>query len=93
VAWGGNRAGRADLLESGETTVGTAIRVGHRRATPVGGRVEITAALASASGRRLTFAVPATDTSGGVVAAGQIERAIVDRRRFLARAPSPDVRG
>jgi predicted thioesterase len=83
----------ADLLEAGETTVGTAIRVEHRRATPVGGRVEITVALASANGRRLTFAVQATDAAGSVVAAGQMERAIVDRRRFLARAPSPDVRG
>ena len=34
------------FLGTGQTTVGTAIRIEHRRATPVGGSVEITATLA-----------------------------------------------
>jgi len=33
----------AAFLGTGQTTVGTAIRIEHRRATPVGGSVEITA--------------------------------------------------
>lgn len=73
------------LLEAGQTSVGTAIRVDHVRATPVGGRVELTAtAPESPNGRRLTFTVSAVDADGKQVATGEIERAIVDRARFLA---------
>ena len=75
----------AAFLGRGQTTVGTAIRVEHRRATPVGGSVEITATPPRDLARsRLTFPVQATDGSGEVVAVGEIDRAIVDRQRFLA---------
>jgi predicted thioesterase len=81
----------AALLEMGQTTVGSAIRVEHRRPTPVGGSVEITATLPrDAAGRRLTFAVNAVDSFGHVVAAGEIDRVIVDRGRFLAAASNAD---
>jgi fluoroacetyl-CoA thioesterase len=60
-------------------------RIEHRRATPVGGSVEITATPSrGVAGSRLTFDVQAIDGSGQLVAAGQIDRAIVDRQRFLA---------
>ena len=77
----------APLLADGQTTVGTAVRVEHRRATPVGGTVEVTAALVGEpDGRRLTFAVDALDGSGQSVAAGEIDRVIVDRERFIRGA-------
>jgi fluoroacetyl-CoA thioesterase len=79
------------FLQTGQTTVGTAIRIEHRRATPVGGSIEITATPPyEAAGSRLTFHVQAVDSSGEVVAAGEIERTIVDRRRFLASVPALD---
>ena len=60
-------------------------RIEHRRATPVGGSVEITATPSrGVAGSRLTFDVQAIDGSGQLVAAGHIDRAIVDRQRFLA---------
>jgi fluoroacetyl-CoA thioesterase len=60
-------------------------RIEHRRATPVGGSVEITATPSrNVDGSRLTFDVQAIGGSGQLVAAGQIDRAIVDRQRFLA---------
>jgi fluoroacetyl-CoA thioesterase len=75
----------AAFLEPGQTTVGTAIRIEHRRATPVGGSVEITATPPpDVAGSRLTFQIQAVDGSGKIVAAGEIDRAIVDRQRFLA---------
>jgi predicted thioesterase len=75
----------AGFLGSGQTTVGTSIRIQHRRAAPVGGSVEITATPPHDVARhRLTFRVLAVDGSGEVIAAGEIDRAIVDRRRFLA---------
>ncbi|MQY34428.1 hypothetical protein SRB17_23970 [Streptomyces sp. RB17] len=80
----------ASFTGSGQTTVGTAVRVRHLRATPVGGRVEVSAeASASVAGGRLTFAVQAVDGSGRLVATGEIDRAVVDRQQFLARTADP----
>ncbi len=82
----------ARFLETGQTTVGTAVRIEHNRATPVGGRVEITAkAPSNPAGRQLTFVVRAIDGSGRLVSAGEIDRVIVDRQRFLASASGADV--
>jgi fluoroacetyl-CoA thioesterase len=72
------------FLGAGQTSVGTSIRVDHLRATPVGGNVEVTAeAPAAPAGRRLTFTVSAADGSGRAVAAGEIDRIVVDTERFL----------
>jgi predicted thioesterase len=80
----------AALLDPGQTTVGTAIRIEHRRATTVGGSVEISATpTGDIAGRRLTFDVLAVDEAGQVVSAGQIDRAIVDRNRFLEAVSRP----
>ncbi len=80
----------APFLGPGQTTVGTAIRIAHHRATPVGGQVDITAKPPlSAADRILSFLVQASDNSGRLVGAGEIDRAIVDRDRFLSRL-SPD---
>lgn len=60
------------------------MRIEHRRPTRVGDSVEIDVDPPDAAdGRRLTFVVRVTDASGKVVAAGEIDRAIVDRDRFL----------
>ncbi|MET9452272.1 thioesterase family protein [Streptomyces cinerochromogenes] len=88
IAWMEAATVRAAVpfLGADQTTVGTAVRVEHLRATGVGGEIEVTAEPASApTGRRLTFAVRAVDGSGRVVAKGEIERAVVDRQRFLER--------
>ena len=80
----------AAFLNPGQTSVGIAIRIEHRRATAVGGSVEITATPPrDADGRVLTFEVRAVDGAGQVVAAGQIDRVIVDRNRFLEAASQP----
>ncbi|MGW0818752.1 thioesterase family protein [Streptomyces viridiviolaceus] len=80
----------AAFTGAGRTTVGTAIRVEHLRATRVGGRVDVvTEPPVPATGGRLTFRVRAVDGAGEVVATGEIDRAVVDRQRFLAAAPRP----
>jgi fluoroacetyl-CoA thioesterase len=74
----------------GQTTVGTGIRIEHRRPTKVGDVVDVVAELASApTGTRVTFSVRATDGAGEVVASGEIDRVIVDRDRFLSRVHDP----
>lgn len=81
----------ASLLDAGQTTVGTSIRVDHRRATPLDAGVTAEAATTARSeGRRLTFAVRVVDDEGEVVASGEIDRVIVDRERFLASVTRAD---
>ncbi|MFF8726964.1 thioesterase family protein [Streptomyces sp. NPDC015171] len=90
IAWMEAATVRAAVpyLGAGQTSVGTAVRVEHLRATRVGGAVEVTAEPRSAPTLgRLTFAVRAVDGAGRTVASGEIERAVVDRERFLAPPP------
>jgi predicted thioesterase len=72
-------------LDSGLTTVGTRVELDHRAATPVGRTVVAEATLAKVDGRRLLFEVVVRDGQT-VVAEGRIERVLVDRHRFLAKA-------
>jgi fluoroacetyl-CoA thioesterase len=87
----------APQLASGETTVGTSVTMEHRRASPVGSSLVIEAELTEVDGSRLVFsfiarrahssapaAAPGADED--VVGAGTIERVVVSRERFLARA-------
>jgi predicted thioesterase len=79
----------AQFIEPGQTTVGTGVCIEHRRASGTGGTVEVTAEPPAApDGKRISFQVRATDQSGEVVAEGRIDRAIVDRERFLAALPN-----
>jgi predicted thioesterase len=78
-------AATATRMAPGMTTVGVRVELDHRVATPVGRTVVAQAKLAKVDGRRLLFEVTVTD-HGQVVADGRVERALVDRRRFMARA-------
>lgn len=83
VAWleAATVAEAAPGLGPGQTTVGAAVRVRHRRPTPVGGTVEVYARLTT-DGDRLTFDVSAVDGDGHTVADGEIDRVVVDRAEF-----------
>jgi fluoroacetyl-CoA thioesterase len=72
----------ADELDDSVASVGMRIRVDHLQPTPVGAAVTAEAVLDKIDGRRLTFTVSVSDT-GGLVAAGKITRALVDRASFL----------
>ncbi|MEJ2866638.1 thioesterase [Actinomycetospora sp. OC33-EN08] len=69
-----------------QTTVGTAVRVKHRRPTRVGGTVTTKAKLTSGPDEkgRLSFTVSATDGDGATVADGEIDRVIVERMGAFA---------
>src|SRR5690242_7352331 len=72
-------------LPPGTTTVGTRVELDHRLATAVGRTVAAEARLSKVDGRKLMFEV--TVRAGTeVVAEGRIERALVDRSRFLEKA-------
>lgn len=76
-------------LIPGTTSVGTQVELDHRSPTPVGRTVVAEARLTKADGRRLTFEVAVRD-GAEVIAECRVERVIVDRQRFVARAFGPD---
>jgi fluoroacetyl-CoA thioesterase len=78
-------AATATRMAPGMTTVGTRVEVEHRLPTPIGRTVVATARLAKVDGRRLLFEVIVTE-GGQTVAEGRVERVMVDRHRFLAKA-------
>ena len=70
-------------LEPGQTSVGTAVGITHRRPTPVGGTVTVEAELREEpSGGRLGFVVSARADDGAVVGDGEIDRVVVAREGF-----------
>jgi predicted thioesterase len=76
-----------DQLDADSSSVGMRIRVDHLQPTPVGASVTADAVLDKIDGRRLTFTVSVSD-SGGLVAAGKITRAVIDRASFMAKCCS-----
>lgn len=72
-------------LEEGCGTVGTALRVRHLSATPVGMEVTARTELCEIDGRRLVFKVEVRDAKG-VVGDGEHERFIVKNESFLRKA-------
>jgi len=87
-------------LDEGMTSVGTGVGLEHRRASPVGAELEVEAELTELTGRKLVFGFVARHVrpgSGGdpdgdgdlVVGGGTVERIVVDRAKFLARAGVP----
>jgi fluoroacetyl-CoA thioesterase len=97
-------------LTATATSVGTAVSLEHRRASPVGAEIDVEAELTEVDGRRLVFsfivrhsplrsgdeAAPGDGPGDGpgddedlVVGAGTLERVVVDREKFLARALAP----
>jgi predicted thioesterase len=77
-------AATATRMPPGMTTVGVRVELDHRSATPVGRTVVAQARLGKIDGRRLLFEVSLSEGER-VVAEGRVERALVDRRRFMAR--------
>lgn len=73
------------LMPGGLTTVGTRAEIEHRLPTPVGRRVEATATLDKVDGRKLIFDVTVRD-GDSVVAEVRVERVLLDRQRFIAKA-------
>lgn len=78
-------AALAGRLEPGETSVGHTVQLDHVAPTRVGTKVKAEATLLKVNGRKLTFSVSVTDARG-LIAAGKIQRVIVDAERFMEKA-------
>jgi fluoroacetyl-CoA thioesterase len=73
-----------DFIEPGESVVGTAVKVRHLAATPVGHRVTAVAEVTRVEGRRIVFKVSARDETEEI-GTGTHERAVVDLHRLGER--------
>lgn len=78
-------AATAAQLAGGTTTVGTRVELDHTAPTAVGRRVTVLAVLSKVDGRRLVFDIVVRE-GPEQVAEGRVERVVVDRQRFVARA-------
>jgi len=86
----------APALAAGQTTVGIEVSLEHSRPAKVGSSVEVRAELTEIDGRRLVFMVVgylggtdgAAHEAGDppVIGGGTVQRLLVDRERFLAKA-------
>ena len=86
-------AALAPNLDEGQTTVGVAVSIEHKRASPVNASIEVEAELTRVDGRRLWFNFIAYAPDEGddvVIGAGTVERMLVDTGRFLARLQRED---
>jgi predicted thioesterase len=75
----------AGRLPAGSTTVGVRAELDHLLATPVGALVVAEAVLSEVDGRRLAFVVTLRQDEQ-VAARVRVDRMIVDREKFVARA-------
>ena len=78
-------AAAAENLTEGQTTVGTMVKVEHIKAAPVGTTVHVKSSRPVSDGRRLIFHVRVLDDAGEEVAHGEVQRAVIDRERFMRR--------
>ena len=75
----------ADVLEPGQTSVGTQINVLHTSASPIGMEITATAKIAFVFGRKIEFEITAADAQGEI-GRGKHTRMIVDVERFMTKA-------
>ena len=74
----------SDALEAGQTSVGTQIDVSHTAASPLGSVITATATVTDVGGRKVEFAVTASD-GAGEIGSGTHARFIVDETKFMAK--------
>ncbi|MFF5082938.1 thioesterase family protein [Actinoplanes sp. NPDC000266] len=78
-------AATARTIPGGLTTVATRAEVEHRAPAALGHRVTALATLAKVDGRKLIFDIAVRDGET-LVAEVRVERVIIDRQRFIAKA-------
>jgi predicted thioesterase len=85
LAWLEEATCDALSLDHEQTSVGARVEIEHLIPSPVGTTIIANADMIARDGRIVTFRVEAVDTSGALVASGQVRRIVVNRDRFLAR--------
>ena len=79
----------APHLAQGQTTVGSAVSLEHKRPSPLGSSIEVRAELTEIDDRSLLFMFVAYGSGVGdeaVIGAGTVRRVLVDSERFMRKA-------
>jgi len=79
----------APHLAQGQTTVGSAVSLEHKRPSPLGSSIEVQAELTEIDDRALVFMFVAYGPGVGdeaVIGAGTVRRVLVDSERFMRKA-------
>ena len=71
-------------MKAGEGSVGAAIGVNHKAATPIGMKVTVTVKVVAVEGRKVVFDAVARDEIDEI-ADGSHTRFVIDNARFMAR--------
>ncbi|MCL1987358.1 MAG: thioesterase family protein [Firmicutes bacterium] len=74
----------ADVLEVGQSSVGTQIAVEHTAASAVGANIVATATITAVDGKKISFEVVANDDKNQI-GKGTHTRFIIDIERFMAK--------
>lgn len=72
-------------LPEGSSSVGTSINMKHLKASPIGAKIECTATIVEVDGRRYSFEIKATDTSGELIGEATHERFVVNVEKFMSK--------
>jgi len=72
-------------LPKGSSSVGISINLKHLKASPIGAEIKCTATLVEVDGRRYTFEIKATDTSGDLIGEATHERFVVNVEKFMSK--------
>ena len=72
-------------LSEGETSVGTLINIQHLKASAIGEKICCSAQIIEVDGRKYTFSIEATDSSGAIVGKGTHERFVVNAEKFMSK--------
>lgn len=72
-----------ELMEDGETTVGTKMEINHCKASKLGSVITAEATLDSVEGRKLTFLCSAFDENNNEIATAVIQRFLVNEEKFM----------
>jgi len=72
-------------LPEGSSSVGISVNMQHLKASPVGAIIQCTATISANEGRKYTFEIIATDSSGDIIGKAIHERVIVDIEKFMSK--------
>lgn len=75
----------APMLETGESSVGTALNITHERASAVGERVSASAIVTAVEGRRIDFELCAQNQAGETIGKGTHTRFVVNVEKFMSK--------
>ncbi|WP_456156475.1 thioesterase family protein [Veillonella sp.] len=71
-------------LEEGEGTVGISLSISHDAPSPIGSTITATATVTAVEGRKITFAIEASD-GVGIIGKGTHERFVINNEKFMTK--------